>query len=71
VIRTQTAVKRALLLSLGSRIRYAFADLVILVKPFVCFDVCPVYVFEMSVLRAVFHQQDLTISFDDCSGNAL
>jgi hypothetical protein len=70
VIWTQTAVIGALFLSLGSRIRYAFADFAVFLKSFVCFDVSPIHVFEVPMLRAVFHQQDLTVSFDDCGCNA-
>jgi hypothetical protein len=66
MIRADSAVVGAAFLGFGSWITYALAYFAVFVKSFEEFVVRPVDIFEMTVIWAVFRNNDLPFFFQNC-----
>jgi len=65
VVWAESTVERAAFDGLGSRVLNALAHSAVFLEALVCLVVCPIRIFEVSMLWAVFAEQDLTVSFYD------
>lgn len=66
MVGTDSAVVGATFLCSCPWIKYSFANSTVFLETFVGFVICPVQVFEVSMLGAIFGEYDLSISFYNC-----